>query len=105
MLDRDNEKLDEISKKMDLIINLIKLTNQTVLNEVRKRIESDDVLALILEYADGSRSYSEIIREVASETGKSKITVKLRIRELKELGVLLTKRKGKETFYEVSRII
>ena len=105
MLDRDNEKLDEISKKMDLIINLIKLTNQTVLNEVRKRIESDDVLALILEYADGSRSYSEIIREVASETGKSKITVKLRIRELKELGVLLTKRKGKEAFYEVSRII
>lgn len=105
MLEEENEKLDEISKKMDLLINLIKLTNQSALKEVRKRIKDDEISALIFEHADGTKSYGEIIREVSAESGKSQITVKLRIRELKELGVLIAKKKGKEAFYESSGLI
>lgn len=112
MNDKVVEKLDEIIKKMDFLIsleeqsnNLIKLSNQTALIEIKKKINADEVSSMIFKYADGTRSYGELAREISYELGKAEITIKKKISELKELGILTISKKGKETYYERSGVL
>lgn len=112
MSDKVAEKLDEISEKMDLLISLtelsnslIKLSNQTALIEIRNKVNADEVSSMIFKYADGTRSYGELAREISYELGKAEITIKKKISEMKELGILTISKKGKETYYERSGVL
>ena len=96
------ETLKEISRKLDQLIILTKLGNLDILEEYKKRTRGDKVAAKILDYSDGSMSYSEISEKVSSELGVAEITVKKKITDLREMGFLVTERRGRQVYYETS---
>lgn len=57
------------------------------------------IAAKILDYSDGSLSYSKLVNKVSKELGVAEITVMKKISELKEMGFLVTERKGREVYY------
>lgn len=94
--------LKEISKKLDLLIILGKLTNKPILDGYFKEIKDDPIFSKILDYADGSKTSSDLAKKVASETGSAEITVKVKLAKLREMGFLTFRREGREIFYEKS---
>ena len=96
------ETLKEISRKLDQLIILTKLGNLDIIEEHRKRIRGGKVAARILDYSDGSMSYSEISEKVSTELGVAEITVKKKITDLKETGFLITERRGRKVYYDTS---
>lgn len=97
--------LDQISKKLDKIAALLKISLKKELSALRKEIEKDKVSMIILEIADGSISYSELKTKVAEQVGVSEITVHRRISELAENGLIFGRRDGREVFYTNTGII
>jgi biotin operon repressor len=105
-LSEENIKvLKDISKKLDQLIILMKLSNKATLEDFRKKIERDRVALQILESSDGSLSYSAMSKKISETLGVAEITVKKKISELKELGVLVPIRRGKEVYYENSGLL
>ena len=96
------ETLKEISRKLDQLIILTKLGNLDIIEQYRKRIRGDKVAARILDYSDGSMSYSEISEKVSNELGVAEITVKKKITHLREMGFLVTERRGRQVYYAKS---
>jgi DNA-binding transcriptional ArsR family regulator len=99
MVVEDKELLRDISSKLDTLISLVKLSNRDILTGLTKEIERDKVATQILELADGLITYSNLAKQVHEETGAAEITVKKKMAELKALGLLISRREGKETFY------
>jgi acyl CoA:acetate/3-ketoacid CoA transferase beta subunit len=97
--------LKEIAKKLDRLIVLMKLSNRVALEDFKKKIQRDKVSAKILENADGSFTYSDLSKKVATDLGVAEITVKKKISDMKELGILSISRKGKEAYYENSGLL
>jgi len=96
------ETLKEISRKLDQLIILAKLANLDIIAEYSKKIRGDKVAAKILDYSDGSMSYSEISEKVSSELGVAEITVRKKITNLREMGFLVTERRGRQVYYDTS---
>jgi len=92
----------EMLHKLDQLIILSKLSNRKLIKEFQRTLRKDRVSARILEYADGSLSYSDLSRRVSEELGAAEITVKRKISDLREMGVLMSIRKGREVYYENS---
>ena len=105
MSEESTKVLRDISRKLDHLIILMKLSNQRVLEEFKKKIERDKIVLKILENADGSLSYSAMSKKVSEDLGVAEITVKKKISELKEMGILMSVRKGKEVYYENSGLL
>lgn len=102
-VERDEiELLKEISHKMDQMIILLKLSNRNELNAFEKEIKRDHISSRILELADGTLSYSSLSKKIAEELKVAEITVKKKISNLKEMGFLITRREGREVYYENS---
>lgn len=97
--------LKEISKKLDRLVILMKLSNRAALGDFKKKIERDKVAVKILENADGSLTYSDLSKKVATDLGMAEITVKKKISDMKEIGILSINRKGKEAYYENSGLL
>lgn len=97
--------LEEISHKIDQLISLLKLSNFDALNRVAREIMKDKVTKKILELADGSLSYSDLAGRVSDELGVAEITVKRKISRLREIGLLIPKKRGKEVYYENSGLL
>jgi biotin operon repressor len=104
-MSQDNEKLVEISRKIDQLIILLKLSNRAILNEYKKQIELDKVYTRILEIADSSLSYTDIAKKLHDDLGVAEITVKKKIAELRSMGFLIAIRKGREVYYENSGLL
>ena len=100
MVKEEIKLLKDISRKLDQLIILAKLSNAMILEEFKRKLKKDKVAFKILENADGSQSYSAISKKVADELGVAEITVKKKISELKERGILMPIRRGKEVYYE-----
>ena len=96
--------LREISEKLDSIITLLILSNRTELDKIRENLKKDKIAELLISKADGTLSYSDLVRKVAKKLQIAEITVKRKISELKSLGVLVGYRKGREVFYRVSSL-
>lgn len=96
------EILKEISRKLDQLIILTKLSNLDIIAEYRKHIRGDKVASKVLDYSDGSLSYSEICEKVSIELGVAEITVRKKITNLKEMGFLVTERRGRQVYYDTS---
>ncbi|MHA1828347.1 MAG: hypothetical protein ACTSX6_06835 [Candidatus Heimdallarchaeaceae archaeon] len=94
--------LNEISKKLDQLIILGKLTNWDILERYEKEIKKDIIYSKIIEYADGSISSTDLAKKVASETSSAEITVKVRMAKLRDMGFLTARKDGREVFYEKS---
>jgi len=103
--DDEIEILKEISHKLDQLIVLSKLTNRKVLEDFRKELQRDPVLSKILGYADGSLAYSDLSKKVSEELKVADITVKKKISTLKEMGFLVTRKEGRNVYYENSGLL
>jgi len=99
---KEQEILKEISLKLDQLIILTKLGNLDIIAKYKAKIQGDKVFAKILDYSDGSLSYSELCEKISKELGVAEITVMKKISELKEMGFLVTQRKGKQVYYATS---
>lgn len=104
-MSEENSQLAQISRKLDQLIVLLKLSNRASLEDYRRRLERDKVYIRILEVCDGSLSYSEISKKLSDELDVADITVKKKIAELREMGLLITSRKGREVYYENSGLL
>ena len=94
--------LKEIAHKLDQLIILLKLSNRDILNKFKKEVQKDIVSTRILELADGTLTYSDLSKKVSGEMGVAEITVKKKISRLKEMGFLITRREGRQVYYENS---
>lgn len=101
-MSKEQEILKEISLKLDQLIILTKLGNLDIIAKYKAKIQGDKVFAKILDYSDGSLSYSELCEKISKELGVAEITVMKKISELKEMGFLVTQRKGKQVYYATS---
>ena len=99
-MSEDIKVLKEISYKLDQVITLLKLSNMDALKKVSAELSRDRVSKKILELADGTLSYSDLTKKVSEELGVAEITVKKKIARLKELGLLLPRRRRREVYYE-----
>jgi DNA-binding transcriptional ArsR family regulator len=96
------ETLREISRKLDQLIILTKLSNLDIISGYKSRIRGDRMFGKILDYSDGSLSYSDLCDKVSKELGVAEITVMKKISELKEMGFLVTERRGRKVYYDTS---
>ena len=99
---KEEKILKEISYKLDQLIILTKLSSLSIIEKYKTKIRGDKVFAKILDYSDGSLSYSELCEKVSKELGVAEITVMKKISELKEIGFLVTERKGRKVYYAKS---
>ena len=97
--------LREINRKLDQLVILAKISNRHALEELARDIERDKVAQSIAAKADGSLTYSAISKAVSAETGAHERTVKARISELVDKGVLIARRGGREVYYERSGLL
>lgn len=104
-MSQENSQLTEISRKLDQLIVLLKMSNRAALEEHRKRLERDKVYVRILEISDGSLSYSGLSKKLSEELGVAEITVKRKIADLREMGLLVATRKSGEVFYVNSGLL
>jgi len=101
-MSKEREILKEISHKLDQLIILTKLNSLDIIKKYKTKMRGDKVFAKILDYSDGSLSYSEMCEKVSNELGVAEITVKRKVSELKEMGFLVTERKGRQVYYASS---
>lgn len=87
------------------MIALGKIGLRKELGMLTNEIKKDKVSLKILELADGSLSSGDIAKKVHELLGISEITVKRRLSELSEKGLILPKRDGQKIFYTNSGII
>ena len=100
-----NDELKRMNSRLDQILSLLKIANKKALDEARSALQSDKTAAKILELCAQPISYMELAKQVAAQTGVAEVTVKRRISELKDSGVLLSERQGKEVLYVESGLV
>jgi len=98
-------KLDEVCRLLQTLIALFKLSNKSAIQSYRDEIAKDEAYRRILEFTLEPVSYSELCLRVSEAAGIAEITVKKKIPELKEMGLLTTKRQGREVLYENTRLL
>ena len=101
-MSKEQKILKEISHKLDQLIILTKLNSLDIIEKYKTKIRGDKVFAKILDYSDGSLSYSKLCEKVSKELGVAEITVMKKVSELKEMGFLVTERKGRKVYYATS---
>ena len=104
MQNKELDVLREISQKLDHLIVLSKLSNRNTLQTIRKEIEEDRAYTAILAYATGELNASELKETVEKETGLTSRTIERRVRELIDMGFLISRKKGREVYYEASAL-
>ena len=82
----------------------MKIGNRDALNEYRQRISKDKVYVKIIEKLEEPLTYGALCKIVAEELSVAEITVRKKISELKDMGLLKTLKKGREVYYERSRL-
>lgn len=87
--------LKEISKKLDQMIILSKLSNRDTLEEFKKKIRGDKVSKKLLDYSDGSLTTSQLIQKVVKKLGASTRTVEGKISDLKKNAFLIARKEGR----------
>lgn len=94
--------LAEILEKLQNIELLLKIGNREVIDKFQNEIKKDRVSKKILDFANGTLSYSDLVKKVAQNEDIAEITVKKKISHLKSYGFLTTRREGKEVYYNNS---
>jgi len=92
--------LKDVVDRLDQLIVLLKLANRDIIRKIKEGIMKDPVSRKILELADGTREYTVLAEEVSKATGKSVRTVKARISDLSEKGVIRGVRKKGKVYYQ-----
>jgi len=101
----DEKKFESLERKLDVLISLIKIENSEKIKELRANVDKDPASKKVLEYADGTLSYTDLKNKVAYEVGVHEITVRRRIVELTDKGLIAGRRSGREVYYYNTGII
>jgi len=104
-LSEELRTLKQISQKLDQLIILTKLSNLEIIEKYKIKIRGDKIATRILDYSDGSLNYSELCEKVSKELGVAEITAMKKVSELKEMGFLVTERKGRQVYYATSGLL
>ena len=97
--------LQKISDQMDIMVSLFKLAYADKINEVRKKVFEDKVMATILEIVPEELPTSELTSKVCSKVNQKERSVRYRLSDLIGMGVLKTERVGTKSFYRLTGII
>jgi len=95
----------EISEKLDTLIALMKISNQDALEKYKQRITNDKVHSKIMETLEEPLTYGDLTKRVADGLAMAEITVRKKIAELKNWGLLKAVKKGREVYYEKSGLV
>ncbi len=98
-MSNDEIMLKGISDKLDKIITLLKLSNLEKLSKFKEEINKDKVFAKIISLCDGTKNYSDMVKEIANNLGVAEITVKKKVSELTKYGIISITKTGKESYY------
>jgi len=101
----EQDLLRSINFKLDQLIALMKMGNKEKLSEVKRQLYQDKEHMKILEICEQPTSFSDILSQVKAATGAAEATVKRRLAELRDLGVLITSRQGREVYYVNSGLL
>lgn len=99
MSQEELQVLKSIDFKLDQLILLMKMSNRQELNETKRQLQQDRQYASILEICAQPTAYGDIVNQVVPATGISERTAKSKIAQLRELGVLVSSRRGREVYY------
>ena len=97
--------LESIEKKLDLLIALFKIGISEQLNVLKSEVEQDEVSKKVLVYADDTLSYNQLKYKVAEDLDVHEITVRRRIADLSNRGLIIGRRVGREVYYKNSGLI
>lgn len=97
--------MTDMEKKLDTLIALYKIGLRKELRALSDEIKSDLISTKILELVDGTLPSGELVIKIAKITGVSEKTVKRRISDLSEKGLLTSNREGLKVYYTNSGII
>jgi len=97
----EKQVLDDISNKLDIIINILRLVYYETLLKTKELADTDLVTREIVSHAKG-KTYGEVVSAVAQATNVSEMTVKRRIAELRFQGLIVGQRIGKEVIVTIS---
>jgi len=100
-----NDALNEISRKLDGIFSILKISNIDNLYNFKKELTKDPVNVNILKLSDGTRNYSNLASEIAKELGVSEINVKKKISELTKIGIIAAEKSPKGSFYKTTGVL
>ncbi len=89
-----------IAKKLDMLIAITRLAYRESIDTLAKQIRSDPISARILEFASEPMAYGLLSKQVAEATGAAEITVKRKIADLRDAGVLAVRKQGRDAIYE-----
>lgn len=89
-----------IAKKLDILIAISRLAYRERIDIYAKQIRSDPISAKILEVASEPIPYGSLSKQVADATGAAEITVKRKLADLRDAGVLVVKKQGRDAIYE-----
>ena len=81
-------KLSDVEKKLDVITTILKISSRKAIAELKTEIENDSVMKEIIQAAKGI-PYNEVLAKTAERTGVSERTVKRRLAELRNLGIIV----------------
>lgn len=95
----EEEWLKSIDFKLGQLIALTKILNKDKVDLVRQKIAQDKEHSAILETCQQATSFSDVLSKVRGATGAAETTIKRRLAELREAGVVITSRQGKEVYY------
>ena len=101
----ETDLLRQILQKLDAMVAIQRLTNRSALDALRAELESDKVAKAILEHCTYPVPYSDLVAIAARDSGANERTVKRRISELSERGLISSLRRGQQVFYENSGIV
>jgi uncharacterized membrane protein len=92
-----------ISKQLDTIISLLKLTNQDALVTVRTQL--DDVAKAVIDATSEPVAVGRLKKEIATKTNQSEKTVQRRVADLVAMGLLTKERGGNTATYQSTGLL
>ncbi len=97
--------LKEISKKLDRISAILKVSNLERLEQFRREISKDKVNLKIIQLSDGTRNSSTLAKEIADELQVSEINVRKKLAELVKKNIIISVKSGKESYYDATGLL
>ncbi len=99
-MNEESELLASIADKLDVLIAISRLANKEKIQSYSDQIKKDPIYSKILEITMEPTSYGNLSRVVAEATNAAEITVKRKVADLREIGAIAAKRKGRDAIYE-----
>lgn len=96
---------EDVVQRLDTVIAVLKLAHREEIEQARAAIRSDKVNAAILDGAGDWAAAGALTKSVARETKQSDRTVRGRVAELVEDGVLAKRGGGPTTEYKTTGLI